>query len=94
MGIRPAYLLIEWLTPLGWYNFTAWAINPLKTLLFNPLSAPPFPQQCELNTMSESLLSDGLVLFYSSFLPYSVYCVYGYWVYYRMDIKKGYPHFL
>ena len=28
---------------MGWYNFTAWALNPLKTLLFNPLSAPPFP---------------------------------------------------
>ena len=37
--------------------------------------------------MSESLLSDGCVLFYYYYIDYGVYV---YWVCYRMDIKKGY----
>ena len=26
---------------MGWYNFTAWALNPLKTPRYPHLSAPP-----------------------------------------------------
>lgn len=39
MGVLPAYPLIERLTPMGWYNFTAWALNPLKTPRIPYLSA-------------------------------------------------------
>ena len=41
MGVLPAQVVIERLTPMGWYNFTAWAFNPLKTLPIPYLSPPP-----------------------------------------------------
>lgn len=40
--------------------------------------------------MSDSLLSDGLILLSLYSLYFLYYGVYGYWVSYRMDIKKGY----
>ena len=45
MDVLPAYPLIERLTPMGWYNFTAWALNPLKTPRILYLSAPPSNHQ-------------------------------------------------
>jgi len=96
IGFNPALTLIERLIIYGCNNFTTWVSNPLKTPSYSLLCQHPLsPQPCELNTLSEQLMSEGLVLFllYYPYVYYIVYVHIGYWVCYRMDIKKGYPHF-
>ena len=91
IGFNPAYPFIERLILYGCNNFTTWVSNPLKTpsysLLFQHPQSPQIPTIQSSGVGYYKLRSDGLVLFLL-YYPYVYYI--GYWVCYRMDIKKGY----